>query len=164
LSPSSINSQPWKFFIVADPDTKNALAAASGFNGQKIQEASHLVVFTVIDNVADLEKDRLSKLPEGSFQWYEAVIKSHGEKHVEYWMAHQVYLSLGYFLAACASMGIDSTPMEGINPSEYDKILGLKGYKTLFAVSIGYRDENDPNQPTFRAKSRREVSEVVDLI
>jgi len=164
LSPSSMNSQPWKFSLIADQETKNLFAAASSFNGKKIQEASHLVVFSVIDNVADFENDRLSQLPEGSKQWFNEVVKSLGDKHVESWMAHQVYLSLGFFLAACASMDIDSTTMEGINTSEYDKILDLKGYKTLFAVAIGYRDVKDTNQPIYAPKSRRDIIDVVNII
>jgi nitroreductase/dihydropteridine reductase len=164
LSPSSINSQPWKFFFISDQETKNLFAAASSFNGEKIREASHLVVFSVIDSVADFVNNRLSQLPEGSKQWFNEVVKSLGDKHVESWMAHQVYLALGFFLAACASMDIDSTTMEGINTFEYDKILDLKGYKTLFAVSIGYRDVKDTNQPIFTTKSRRDIMEVVKFI
>ncbi len=35
--------------------------------------------------------------------------------------------------------------MEGINPPEYDKILGLadSGYKTVVALALGYRSAND---------------------
>ena len=51
LSPSSINSQPWQFSFVSDEKTKQDLASASFFNKQKINEASHLVVFSVIDNI-----------------------------------------------------------------------------------------------------------------
>ena len=67
----------------------------------------------------------------------------------------KVYVALGYFLSACASMGIDSTPMEGILPAEYDKHLPKDGYHTLFAVAIGYRDPDDANQPDRTAKKRK---------
>lgn len=49
LSPSSINSQPWQFIIVSDEAVKNQLAEASFFNKEKIQNASHLVVFNAVD-------------------------------------------------------------------------------------------------------------------
>lgn len=58
-------------------------------------------------------------------------------------------------------MNIDSTPMEGIDTEAYDKLLDVKGYKTLFAVTIGYRDPNDANQPAVKPKSRLPLSDVV---
>ena len=60
-------------------------------------------------------------------------------------MGHQVYVALGYFLSACATMGIDSTPMEGILPAKYDKHL----------PKDGYRDPDDANQPNRTAKKRK---------
>lgn len=66
------------------------------------------------------------------------------------------------FLAACASMDIDATPMEGIFPEQYDQILGIeKGYKTLCAVLIGYRDEKDENQPSKTPKQRLEFNKII---
>lgn len=41
LSPSSINSQPWKFIFISDEKLKNELAGVSYFNQQKINDASH---------------------------------------------------------------------------------------------------------------------------
>ncbi len=72
-----------------------------------------------------------------------------------------MYIALGYFLSACASIGIDSTPMEGILPEEYDKILQENDYRTLFAVAIGYRNPEDKNQPSFTPKKRLPLEEVV---
>jgi len=57
LSPSSINSQPWKFTFVSDEKVKRNLASVSYFNDQKIIEASHLVVFSVIDNIEILSTE-----------------------------------------------------------------------------------------------------------
>ena len=45
--------------------------------------------------------------------------------------------------------------MEGILPSEYDKHLPKNGYRTLFAVAIGYRDPEDANQPDRTPKRRK---------
>ena len=53
-------------------------------------------------------------------------------------------------------MGIDSTAMEGILPQAYDQHLPKDGYKTLFAVAIGYRDPEDKNQPSITPKKRKE--------
>src|SRR5690606_10925060 len=52
LSPSSINSQPWKFTFVGEGEMKRKLADLAFWNRDKINAASHLVVFSVIDDIA----------------------------------------------------------------------------------------------------------------
>ena len=61
-------------------------------------------------------------------------------------------------------MGIDATPMEGIEPENYDKILEQKDYASLVAVAIGYRDEDDFNQPSKKPKLRMAINKVVENI
>ena len=164
LSPSSINSQPWKFSFISDEKTKGKLAEASYFNKQKINDASYLVVFSVIDEIDRFEKQIKENLPEGSVAYYNQHIKPKPEPEIKAWLAHQVYLSLGFFLSACAGMEIDSTPMEGIENDKYDTILELKGYKTLFAVALGYRATDDTNQPSARPKSRMAPDKIMQTI
>ena len=164
LSPSSINSQPWKFFLVADKDIKSQLASVSYFNEPKINDASHLVVFSVIGSVEKFEEQIQQNLPEGAVAYYNNFVKIMPEAEIKAWMRQQVYLSIGFFLAACACLGIDSTPMEGIKPEEYDKILGSGEYTSLVAVALGYRNIEDKNQPSLKAKSRLESEKVLQSI
>ena len=103
-------------------------------------------------------------MPEGSIAYYNNFVKPKGESQIKSWLQHQVYLSLGFFLSACAEMGIDSTPMEGIEPEKYDEILNLEDYKTLFAVAVGYRDAEDANQPSKNPKSRLDIEKTVETI
>ncbi|HBG56955.1 NAD(P)H-dependent oxidoreductase [Proteiniphilum sp. UBA1028] len=164
LSPSSINSQPWKFTFIFDTETKKELAKVSYNNGSKVNDASHVVVFSVVEDVKDFEEKNLSLLPEKAGLYYNRVLKSRNEAEIKTWLACQVYLSLGFFLSACASMEIDSTPMEGIQSEEYDRILQQDGYKTLFAVAIGYRDKEDANQPSLTPKLRLDPENVIRSI
>ena len=161
LSPSSINSQPWNFVFVNNLEIKTELAEASYFNKEKILNSSQLIVFQVIKNVKDFEEQIEENLPEGSITYYKNFVKSKGEEAIKSWLRHQVYLSLGVFLSACADMGIDSTPMEGIEPEKYDKILKNEKYETLFAVAIGKRSEEDSNQPTLNPKTRLKAEKVI---
>ncbi|MEZ0005735.1 nitroreductase/dihydropteridine reductase [Flavobacterium sp. 28YEA47A] len=161
LSPSSINSQPWKFIFISDESLKSELASVSYFNQQKINEASHLVVFSVIDDIQQFENQIKQNLPEGSVNYYNQFIKPKPEAEIKSWLEHQVYLSLGFFLSACVSMDIDSSPMEGIKNEEYDKILQLDGYKSLFAVAIGYRNPEDANQPSIKGKFRLPTEQTI---
>lgn len=164
LSPSSINSQPWKFFVVADKHIKSQLAGVSYFNQPKINDASHLVVFSVIGSIEKFEEQIQQNLPEGAVNYYNGFVKTMPESDIKAWMRQQVYLSIGFFLAACASLGIDSTPMEGIKSEEYDKILQSGDYTSLVAVAIGYRNIEDTNQPAIKAKSRLESEKVIQSI
>jgi nitroreductase/dihydropteridine reductase len=164
LSPSSINSQPWKFIFVSDDETKKKLADASFWNAEKINEASHLVVFSCIDDVELFEKQIQESLPEAYVAYYDTFLKPKGDTEIKSWLQHQVYLSLGFFLAASASLEIDSTPMEGVEYDKYNQILELQGYKTLFCVALGYRNPTDSNQPAQRPKSRSPFDNVIKSI
>jgi len=161
LSPSSINSQPWNFVFVSDSDVKEKLGEASYWNKEKVVESSHLIVFRVLKHAEDFEVQIEARLPEGSVNFYKNFVKTKGEAAVKSWMGHQVYLSLGVLLAACAEMGIDSTPMEGIDPDQYDIILNNEKYETLFAVALGIKAENDSNQPNITPKTRQSKEQVI---
>ncbi|KMQ58676.1 nitroreductase [Chryseobacterium angstadtii] len=154
LSPSYINSQPWNFIFVNMPELKTQLAEVSYFNKEKVLESSHIIVFQMMKNPEDFERQIEENLPEGSVNYYRTMVKPHGEAAVRAWMGHQVYLSLGVLLSACAAMGIDSTPMEGIETEKYDGILKNDSYETLFAVAIGKRDDSDSNHPETTPKRR----------
>ncbi|QNM86562.1 nitroreductase family protein [Polaribacter pectinis] len=164
LSPSSINSQPWKFTFVSDITTKKKFAEASFFNASKIEECDTLVIFSRIDSVEKFEKQIAETLPEGAVGYYNGFLKPLPEEEIKSWFANQMYLALGVFLSACAAMGIDATPMEGIEPEKYNAILGDENYHSLVGVCIGYRDESDGNMPSKNPKSRRPINEVVKSI
>ena len=164
LSPSSINSQPWEFIFVSDEKTKRQLAEVSKHNKEKILNCDTVVVFNGIDNISLFEEQIQQRLPEGSINYYNNFIKPLPEHEVKAWFHKQVYLSLGVFMSACAEMQIDSTPMEGIQPKEYDKILNQTDYKTVVAVAIGYRDKEDYNQLSKSPKSRRNAEDVIKSI
>ena len=161
LSPSSINSQPWKFSFVRDITLKNELAKASFFNAKKIEDCDTVVVFSRIDSIPLFEKQITENLPEGAVGYYNQFIKEQPEQTTKAWFDKQVYLALGMFLSACASMKIDATPMEGIEPEKYKTILGLENYHALVAVAIGHRDNEDANQPEKKPKSRLPLNEVI---
>lgn len=164
LSPSSINSQPWRFIFVSDEKTKKELACVSLFNEEKINDASHLVVFNVVDNIDLFEEQIHQHLPEGAVGYYTHFLKTKPEAEIKAWLKNQVYLSLGFFLSTCAGLEIDSTPIEGLENEKYDAILKQDGYKTLFAVAIGYRDSEDANQPSLNPKSRLPLESVIKSI
>lgn len=59
-------------------------------------------------------------------------------------------------------MGIDSTPMEGIETDKYDELLKNDSYETLFAVVLGERDKvDDTNQPQITPKRRLDPEMII---
>lgn len=164
LSPSSINSQPWKFTFVQDKPTKQQLSNVSWLNTSKVLDCDTVVVFSRIDSIPHFEQQIEASLPEGALNYYKEFIQPQTTAQIKAWFGRQVYLALGIFLSACAEMGIDATPMEGIEPNNYDKILALDNYSTLVAVAIGHRDSADLNQPSKRPKSRININTIIKTI
>ena len=85
----------------------------------------------------------------------------HIAQEIRAWMDKQAYIALGNLLTVCALEQIDSCPMEGFLPAEYDRVLGLedKGLNAVLVLPVGYRADDD-----FMAglkKVRRGTSEVI---
>jgi nitroreductase len=155
LSPSSFGLQPWKFFVVTNPEIRQKLRAAS-WNQSQITDASHLVVFAVKKNFSTQDVEifiqriaEVRQVPVASLEGYKNImlgyIASATPEKIQVWVARQVYIALGNFLTSAALLGIDACPMEGITPGEYDKILGVnaQGYETLFVATAGTRAVDD---------------------
>lgn len=164
LSPSSINSQPWQFTFVQNKAIKAQLSEVSWLNTSKVVGCDTVVVFSRINNIALFEEQIEKELAQGAVDYYKEFIQIKPEEEINNWFEKQVYLALGVFLSACAEMGIDSTPMEGIEPGKYDAILGLENYSTIVAVAIGKRDPEDKNQPSLKPKSRRDFEQIIKVV
>ncbi|MFT6205394.1 MAG: nitroreductase/dihydropteridine reductase [Spirosomataceae bacterium] len=164
LSPSSINSQPWKFTFVSDEETKKKLSTVSKHNTDKLLNCDTVIILSRIEDITLFEEQVKNELPPDRLEYYNAHLKSRPAEELRNWFGKQVYLALGILLSACAEMDIDSTPMEGIEGEKYDEILELNGYKALVAVTIGHRTEDDFNQPSKKPKLRMALDKVVKTI
>ncbi|MBY8977124.1 oxygen-insensitive NAD(P)H nitroreductase [Rhodobacteraceae bacterium NNCM2] len=162
LSPSSTNIQPWHFVIAGTEEGKARVAKAAEekypFNVPAIKNASHVVVFAnrVEPSEEYLQHVLAQEEVDGRFagnpdEFKPAMhngrsmfVNLHKETigDAPEWMARQVYLNLGQFLLGVAALGIDATPMEGIDTDVLDAEFGLreKGYTSLCIVCIGYSD------------------------
>ncbi len=152
MAPSASGTQPYHI-VVASGQMKNTLIQSSG-QVAKI-DASHLLVFcTRIDYPARGEEQVAinaalqNKKPEelaGLSNLVKSTIESKGEPDsLRAWAARQAYIALGFALAACAELEVDSSPMEGFKPAEFKKILELPEYIDPVAImALGYRDSDD---------------------
>jgi nitroreductase len=77
---------------------------------------------------------------------------------MQQWNTRQVYIALGQLMTAAAVLNIDSCPLEGISPSDYDQVLGLSGtgYKTVVACALGIRSSDDKYATAPKARYPRE--------
>ncbi|HSD07028.1 nitroreductase family protein [Flavobacterium sp.] len=164
LTPSSINIQPWKFTFVQNPEVKAQLAAVSMHNKEKVNQAKLLIVFSVADDLDAFQKVVETELPQARVDWYNQIKESMSAADLKVWFSKQLYIALGVGLTASAALGLDSTPMEGIEIDKYISILNMTTYKPLFALAVGYASENDFNRLEAAPKSRRLLENVIESI
>jgi nitroreductase len=175
LTPTSYGMQPYKFLIIENPAVRAQLLPHSW--GQKqVVDASHFVVFTARTEIIEADVDRLinrtttvRKLPPNTLGSYRNVIVGElingpRSKNARGWATNQAYIALGNLMTAAAVLKIDTCPMEGLVPAEYDKVLGLEksGYCTVVACALGYRSANDKYAAL--AKVRYEATELIQYI
>lgn len=172
LAPSSFGLQPWKFFVVDNPELRQQLVEHS-WGQTQVVDASHLVVFAIKKNVDAAEVDRfvarmseVQQTPVDALQGFANVVKGFLAQppdafNVNEWSKRQVYIALGQFMTCAAALGIDTCPMEGFNPAKYDEVLKLpeQGYESVVLCPAGYRAEDD--RAADRPKVRYITEEVV---
>ncbi|MEL6161566.1 MAG: NAD(P)H-dependent oxidoreductase [Cyanobacteria bacterium J06623_5] len=175
LSPSSYGLQPWLFVVIKSAELKEQLKPLS-WNQSQITDCSHLVVFAIKKNLTTADVDRFIEstattrnAPLDSLAGYRNMIVSdvvHGPRsfNVNEWAARQAYIALGNFMTSAAVIGVDTCPLEGIDPAGYDKVLSLQpdGYATVVACAAGYRSAEDKYASL--AKVRYPKSEMIRVL
>lgn len=179
FSPSSTNVQPWHFVLATTAEGKARVAdGATGpfpFNRQPILDASAVVVFCAKTTVDDAHLEKVLDQEDADGRFAEPALKERNgagrrffvdihrveRDDLRDWVEKQVYLNVGNFLLGVAALGLDATPMEGVDTEGLDAALGLtdRGLASVVVVPIGYADErNDWNAPL--PKSRLPVEAV----
>ncbi|RTZ61693.1 MAG: NAD(P)H-dependent oxidoreductase, partial [Gammaproteobacteria bacterium] len=131
LSPSSINSQPWRFVVIESDEARQRMSKTFEhkfqFNQPHVFDASQIILLAhnprysredyaeVVD--AGIEDGRTK--PEeresafGGFVFAELNTDENGDTSC--WTRAQLYIALGNALHTLARLRIDATPMEGID-------------------------------------------------
>jgi nitroreductase/dihydropteridine reductase len=165
LSPSSVNSQPWHFIVASTPEAKARLAkGVQGqyvYNESKILNASHVILFCTrvdtegghLENLLEQEqrdgrfKDEAAKAGQAKGRLGYMNLHRYSLKDMPQWFEKQVYIALGNAMLAASTLGVDTTPMEGMDPAALDAELGLheKGLSSLVLLAFGYHADGDFN-------------------
>lgn len=156
LSPSSYGMQPYRFVVITDAATKDALVPLS-WNQRQPADCSHYVVFAAREKNTEADVDRylahtvsvrggsVDALAGFKKMLMSDIVNGPRGQQALAWATCQAYIALGNFMTSAAVLGIDTCPMEGINPAKYDEVLGLpvRGYRTVVACAAGYRADGD---------------------
>jgi len=132
---TSFNVQPWRVMIIEDDDRKRILAGAA-WNQPQVTSCSHLLVFcanTELESLTDRLEARMieaatPKEKEKVETFIGAIhgfIKGLRPENRLAWAQRQTYLALGNGINGAKALGFDSCPMEGFEPADFAKILGL---------------------------------------
>jgi len=170
-APTSYGLQPFKLIHVKSPELRAQLRAAA-FDQSPVTDASDLVVFTVnrsvedqhvdsymqrIAEVRELERERLNRFQENIV----GTLSNLSPEELIAWNTKQAYIGLGFGLVMAATLGIDSTPMEGFQKEKYDEILGLTDDHSVLVLTFGYRSDEDHTQ--HHKKVRKTLEQLVTI-
>ena len=164
-SPSSVNSQPWHFIVASTPEAKARLAKGVqgqfSYNEPKILNASHVILFCTrvdtegghLDALLEQEqrdgrfKDEAAKAGQAKGRLGYMNLHRYALKDMPQWFEKQVYIALGNAMLAASALGVDTTPMEGMDPAALDAELGLheQGLASLVLLAFGYHADSDFN-------------------
>jgi nitroreductase len=156
LTPSSYGLQPWKFLVITGAELRAELRPFS-WNQSQITDCSHLVVLLRQRTVSAADADRLINatascrgLDPASLEPYRQMIHKDlidgpRSQTIGSWAANQVYIALGNLMTAASLLGVDTCPIEGFSPSDYDRILELEDspYQSAVVCACGYRSADD---------------------
>lgn len=155
LTPSSFGLQPWYVLFISDKELRAKLKAVS-WNQAQVVDCSHHVVICrraemtpvyVDEYIASVAATR--GLSVESLQGYAEVVKAfiaaRSPETLHQWMEKQCYIVLGQLMSVCAQLKIDTCPMEGFDPEQYNEILQLpsKGLRVVVTCPIGFRADSD---------------------
>lgn len=171
LTATSYGLQPLRLVVVQDKPLQEKLRNAA-FNQQQVSTASHVLVIAIEKEVGKefIENyfrsvHHIRKTPKEILNPYTESLVKRFEKasprEIREWAVNQAYLSLGSLLTACAVEEIDSCPMEGFDPQQFDQILGLSdlNLESILVLPVGYRAPDD-KFASFK-KVRRPLEEMV---
>lgn len=160
LAPSSFGIQPYHFYVIANTEANQeklqAIKTASWGQAQ-INTCSHLIVMIARNDLSAVEDEYFTLLSGGDSEArakladYEKMVIDFASKANVEWAKKQVYLALGFGLAACAELSIDSCPMEGFDGAKVGEILALPAnYEVTIMLPIGYRTADANVHPKAR--------------
>ena len=171
LTPSSLGLMPYNVLIIQNKELKNNLSEACN-NQPQIIECDCLLVFAAWNNIGEHKIDHLINLhksinnvPEANLQALKSMMinatQHLNNEQFKIWASKQVYIALGFALAAAAFEEVDSTPMEGFNADKVNAVLELDklNLNATVLLTLGYRDNSTDYLVNYK-KVRRSKQDI----
>ena len=176
LAPSSINIQPWHFFIIENDQAKQRIAKSLvgkyAYNAPKILDSSHSILFCTKADITENHLTNLLNQDDQSGRFKDQTAKQaqqdartgyvnfyRNEKgDIQRWAENQTFIALGQILLAAGIEGIDATPIGGFDEQIINDELQLteKGLVPSVLLTLGYRSENDFNAKLPKSRLSKE--------
>lgn len=163
-SPSSVNSQPWHFFVADNTEGKSRIAKATSgafaFNASRVMDASHVIVLSARNTLPPQYLQTLADQEQADGRYTDENARTQAHKgragfvglheqagDVPTWTQKQTYIAQGFLLLSAALLGVDATPMEGFDAGILSTELGLaeKDLSPAVIVALGYHSDADFN-------------------
>lgn len=150
-APSGYNFQPWRFVVVRDEANRKRLQKAA-YEQPKVAEAPvMLVAFSVeqewrdsIDQVFDEGVRRGYGNAEGSARTKKNAVQFLETMPLDVWMNRHTMIAVTTMMLVAEAYGLDTAPMEGFDPEEVKRTLGLPDRAVVVALlGIGFAQEPD---------------------
>lgn len=159
LTPTSFGMQAYHVFIVQNKDLQSKMQACS-WNQPQVGTASHVLVFCARNDLMEAKNEYFDMMSgnnnekrkslEGFEKMVEGFIIKKGDTAIA-WSEKQTYIALGFAMAACAELEVDSCPMEGFDAEAIQTILSLPQNLTpTLLLPIGYRPHSSELRPKIR--------------
>lgn len=143
LAPSALNLQPWRFYVVVDPDVRRQIQAAAPGQPQVGQAPALILVASDMEDTLahvedvlhpslspELRERRLRMIQEGLGTLSVAERAQRGVPDAR--------IALGFLLLAARAMGYATVPMTGFDHDQVRQILNLPDHVRFAAmVAIG---------------------------
>ena len=177
LAPSSINIQPWHFFIAEDDAAKQRIAKSLvgkyAYNAPKVLDSSHTILFCTKVDITEQHLEQLIEQDELAGRFKDEAAKEAQMNtrigYVDYyktekgdigrWAENQTFIALGQMLLAAGLESLDATPIGGFNEQILTEELGLTelGLIPSVLLTFGYRSENDFNAKLPKSRLKEEL-------
>tara|TARA_B100000965_G_C19583706_1_gene754732 strand:- start:1356 stop:1985 length:630 start_codon:yes stop_codon:yes gene_type:complete len=173
LAPTSYGLQLFKVIIIENQLKKEALRKLS-YNQSQFSDASHLFIFCnstkIFEKDIDLYIENKSISQEKSLEenkgygdFLKKTLLNKSSEEISEWTKNQIFIALAHLMTACASLKIDSCPIEGFDTSKYNEFLDInkKSLSAGVVAAIGYRSESDDSQ--YDKKVRKSIKDIFEV-
>ena len=179
LTPTSVNAQPYHFYVLTGAAKDSLRPAIMDFNLQRYDGASHAIVIACKTAIDEEHLAKVLAAEERDGRLPTADIKAAQDKSRHYfnnlhvtkgdyttWTGKQAYSAFATMVYAAENYGVDSTALEGIEFEKVDEIMKLADKQETCAliVVLGYRAADDSNQLIKRPKSRLDLADLVTYL